>query len=142
MPPESYKRTRRRGIAIISFVVALLVVGSFALWLFQLTAATASSSLGHYYSTGAFYAAEGGLEMAMREINQQNDFDGDSSVSGVPFGTISDNGNAADDPALASGAAFVQQVSTSPPLYRATGRPIQATTPWSTFTRVVEARVE
>ena len=137
MPPKSNKTTRRRGIVILSFVMALLVIGSFALWLFQLTASTSMSSLGHYYSTGAFYAAESGLEMAIREINQSSNFDSDGAI-----GTISDNSNAADDPALVSGAVFVQQVSTSPPLYQATGRPVQATTPWSTFSRVVEARVE
>lgn len=139
MPPRSNKTTRRRGIAIISFVMALLVIGSFALWLFQLTASTSTSSLGHYFSTGAFYAAESVLEMAVRELSASppNDFDSDGTI-----GTISDNGTTADDPALVSGAAFVQQVSTIPPLYEATGRPIQATTPWSTFTRVVEARVE
>lgn len=137
MPLMSNKTTRRRGIAIISFVMALLVIGSFTLWLFQLTASTSTSSLGHYFSTGAFYAAESALEMAVRELTQQNDFDSDGTI-----GTISDNGNAADDPALVSGAAFVQQFSSSPPLYRATGRPVQATTPWSTFRRVVEVRVE
>ena len=137
MPPESNMRIRRRGIAILSFVVAMLVIGTFALWLFQLTASTATSSLGHYFSTGAFYAAESGLEMAIREINQGNDFDSDGTI-----GTISDNGNPADDPALISGAAFVEQTSTSPPLYQATGRPVQTATPWSTFSRVVEARVE
>ncbi len=137
MLPKSNESTRRRGIAIISFVMAMLVIGSFALWLFQLTASTSTSSLGHYFSTGAFYAAESALEMAVREMNETNDIDSDGTI-----GTISDNGNAADDPALVSGAVFVQQVSTSPPLYQATGRPVQATTPWSTFSRVVEARVE
>ena len=134
MPPKSNKTTRRRGIAIISFVMAMLVIGSFALWLFQLTASTSISSLGHYFSTGAFYAAESGLEMAIREINQSNDFDSDGTI-----GTISNNMIDSDDPALVSGAVFV---SSSPPLYLATGRPVQATTPWSTFSRVVEVRVE
>ncbi len=139
MLPKSNKSTRRRGIAIISFVMAMLVIGSFALWLFQLTASTSTSSLGHYFSTGAFYAAESALEMAVREMSETppNDFDSDGTI-----GTISDNGNAADDPALVSGAGFVQQIGTSPPLYEATGRPVQATAPWSTFSRVVEARVE
>ncbi len=137
MLPKSNKSTRRRGIAIISFVMAMLVIGSFALWLFQLTASTSTSSLGHYFSTGAFYAAESALEMAVREMNESNDIDSDGAI-----GTISDNGNAADDPALVSGAGFVQQIGTSPPLYEAAGRPVQATAPWSTFSRVVEARVE
>jgi len=131
-------KVRRRGIAILAFVLAMLVIGSFALWLFQLTASTSSSSLGHYFSTGAFYAAESGLEMGIREINQSNDFDSDGTI-----GTISDNGNAADDPALVSGAVFVEPSPTKGlPWYQATGRPVELTPPWSTFRRVIEARVE
>ena len=124
-------------MAIIGFVVAMLVIGSFALWLFQLTASTATASLGHYYSTGAFYAAESGIEMSLREKNQDNDIDSDGTI-----GTISDNSNNSDDPELATGAVFVEQFSSSPPLYRASGRPSQATIPWSDFRRVVEVRIE
>ena len=135
-------RTRgaqRKGVAIIAFVAAMLVIGSYALWLFQLSAATALSSLSHFYGTGAFYAAESGLEMAMRELNATpaNDFDSDGTI-----GTISDNGNAADDPALTTGRFSVTQTSVSPPLYQATGHPFVTVSPWSGFERVLEIRAE
>lgn len=138
--PDQRPCFSRPGIAVISFVAALLVIGTLALWLFQLTATSSLSALGHYYSTGAFYAAESGLEMALREITQASDLDGDASDSGVPFGTISDNDIDADDPALATGAVCVEQWSTSPERYRATGRPTHPAAPWSTYRRTVEIR--
>lgn len=130
---------RRRGVAIIAFVAALLVIGSYALWLLQLSASTASSSLSYYYGTGAFYAAESGIEMSMRELNASpaNDFDSDGAI-----GTISDNGNTADDPALSTGRFSVTQSSVSPPLYRATGRPDVTAAPWTGFRRILEFRAE
>lgn len=143
MIPDSHRVRgtgwRRRGVAIIAFVAALLVIGSYALWLFQLSAATALSSLSHYYGTSAFYAAESGIEMAIRELNASpaNDFDSDGSI-----GTISDNGNAADDPTLSTGRFTVTQSSVSPPLYQATGRPDVSAAPWSGFRRVLEVRAE
>ncbi len=129
--------SRRGGVAILAFVVALLVIGTFALWLFQLTASTATSTLTHYYSTGIFYAAETGLELSLRELTQPGDIDSDGTV-----GTISDNGNDADDPALAGGSVRVTEVGASPPIYRATGRSGQIVAPWSGYRRVIEARVE
>lgn len=123
-------------MALIAFVAAMLVIGTFALWILQLTAATTTSSLAHYYSTGAFYAAESGLEMAMFELNW-NVTDSDGTI-----GTISDNGNPADDPALTTGAVFVQEIGGSPPVYRANGRPVLTAAPWSDYRRIVEASIE
>ena len=132
-------RRGRRGVAIIAFVAALLVIGSYALWLFQLSASTSLSSLSHFYGTSAFYAAESGIEMSLREHNGSpaNDFDSDGAI-----GTISDNGNPADDPALSTGRVVVTQTSVTPPLYQATGRPDVGTAPWSGFRRIVEVRAE
>lgn len=126
-------------MAVIGFVIALLVIGSFSLWVVQLTSASARSSLSHFYSLGAFYAAESGMEMAMRELNASpaNDIDSDGTI-----GTISNNGNDADDPSLITGSFSVQKVGTSPPIYQATGRPAQSGSPWTSFRRVIEARIE
>ncbi len=127
----------RRGMAVIGFVIALLVIGSFALWLFQLNAASSRSTLSHYYSTGAFYAAEGGLEMALRELNHGNDIDSDGTN-----GTISDNDDPTDDPSVATGVFFVERDEDDPKLYRAVGRPILDGAPWSSYRRVIEIRLE
>ncbi len=125
----------QRGAAVLSFVAALLVIGTLALWLFHLTAVSATATLGHYYSTGAFYAAESGLEMALRELAQANDIDSDGTI-----GTISDNGNDADDPSLATGAVHVSNPAAS--THEATGRPIQSAAPWNDFRRVIEVQAQ
>ena len=127
----------RHGVAVISFVAALLIIGTLVLWLFQLTTTTSTTTLGHYYSTGAFYAAESGIEMAVREVSQGNDIDSDGTI-----GTISDNDNENDDPALASGAFFVQKVGTTPDTFQAIGRPFESSGAWSTCRRVIEAQTE
>ncbi|MBN2562436.1 MAG: hypothetical protein JXQ75_16040 [Phycisphaerae bacterium] len=113
----------RRGVAIIGFVAALLIIGTLVLWLFQLTASTSTASLGHYYSTGAFYAAESGIEMAARELTQGGD------------GTITEK-------VLSTGAFQVEEWSTSPKVYRATGRPVETSAPWNTYRRVIEIQTQ
>ncbi|MFH1418235.1 MAG: hypothetical protein ABII12_08130 [Planctomycetota bacterium] len=139
MTLEPNGKWSRRGVAIVAFVAALLVIGTFALWLFHLTATTAAASLGHYLSTSAFYAAESGIEMAVRELTQTppTDIDSDGTI-----GTISDNGSAADDPTIAGGAFSVERVSTSPPTYRSTGRPDVTAAPYAGFRRVVEIQTQ
>lgn len=133
------RKAGRPAMAVVGFVVMLLVMGSFALWLSHLTGATSRSSVSHLYSTGAFYGAESGMEMALRELNSSpaSDIDSDGTI-----GTISNNGNSADDPSIATGMFFVEKTSASPPLYRATGRPKVTGSPWTTYRRVIEARLE
>ena len=134
-----HRRYQRRGAALVAFVAALLVIGTLVLWVFELTAATSVAALGHYVSTGALYAAESGVEMSAREIGLATDFDNEGTGT---LGTISNNGNSADDPALATGAFYVERTSPSPATYRATGRPPTSHAPWSDFRRVIEFRTE
>ncbi len=128
----------RRGVAVISFVVALLVIGTLVLWLLQLTASTSIAALGHYFGTCSFYAAESGIEMAVRELRQENDIDSDGQV-----GTISHNGDAGDDPAMASGAFYVGETTDYLPIqaYQAIGRPTEASEPWNAYRRMVEIQL-
>jgi hypothetical protein len=130
-------RDLRSGAAIVAFVAAMLIIGTLALWLFQLTASTSVAASGHFLSTGAFYAAESGIEMALRETTHEplSDIDSDGTI-----GTISDNGDLNDDPALATGVVHVEKLPTTPPTYRATGRTIQTTAPWSSYRRVIEVQ--
>ena len=106
-------RHRRPAVAVLSFVVALLVIGTIVLMTVQLTSVGAIGYLGHYDSTGAFYAAESGIEMALKELSDGNDNDTDGTI-----GSISDNGNAGDDPSTATGSFSVQSVAGT---YSATG---------------------
>ncbi len=50
----------------------------------------------------SFYAAEAGLNMAIREFVKDADEDGDTKIGG-----ISDDGNAANDPTLGNAQVFV-----------------------------------
>lgn len=118
---------RRRGAAVLAFVAALLVIGTMVLWTLQWTAVGATGSLGHFSSTGAFYGAESGIEMALREVRLGSDTDSDGTI-----GSISNNGNNADDPALATGSF---RVSVSGTFFTATGT-------WRNYTRVVEIETE
>jgi len=139
IPKHGDVRFHRRGAALVAFIAALLVIGTFVLWAFDMTGTTATTSLSHFLGTGALYAAESGIEMSVREIGLGMDFDNEGTGT---MGTISNNGNSADDPAIAAGRFFVEQTSPSPPTYRATGRPNQAQLPWSNFRRVIEIRTE
>jgi len=124
-------------VAVVAFVAALLIIGTFVLWLFSLTATMNAASLGHLQGMGAFYAAEGGLELSLRELQSDPPADIDSDGT---IGTISDNGNPGDDPALRTGAVCVQAQGTVPETYRAVGRPLQASSLWSGCRRTAETR--
>jgi hypothetical protein len=128
-----------RGVAVVSFVAALLVIGTMVVWLLQVTAATNATYLAHYYGTCALFAAESGVEMALRELNvtPPTDIDSDGTI-----GSISDNGNAADDPQITQGVFTVRKVSDSPPTYRATGRPTSTASPFNTFRRTLEVQTQ
>jgi Tfp pilus assembly protein PilX len=54
-------------------------------------------------STRAFYAAEAGLNMAMRELMRSTDEDGDGGI-----GSISDDNNDANDPTLCGASVRVR----------------------------------
>src|SRR5262245_60389239 len=90
--PHSYKR---RGVLAVAFAVTLLVVATLVLWVFQSTAVSARGTLGHLYTTSAFYAAESGAEFALREVKVGVDLDGDGAV-----GSVSNDGNSGNDPGL------------------------------------------
>ena len=120
-------RADRRGAALVAFVTALMVIATMTLTVLQMTAVGSHSHLAHYRSNGAFYAAESGIEMSMREVNQSSDIDSDGTI-----GSISNNGNAADDPTLVSGSF---SVSVSAKVYTATGT-------WLNYKRSLEATTE
>lgn len=131
--------TARRGAAILAFVTALLVIGSLSLWMFQISASTNDSASGNFFSTGAFYAAESGFEMGLRELNNapSTDIDSDGTI-----GSISDNNNSADDPAVVTGKFYVKRTGTSPVTYRAYGKPVVTASPWCNYQRVLEIQAQ
>lgn len=135
--PNRAPRPLKPGVAVVAFVAALLIIGTFVLWLLSLAVSSSSASLGHLQGCSAFYAAEGGIELALRELSRSPpvDIDSDGTIA-----TISDNGNPADDPATDAAAVYVQRLGTTPPTLRAVGRPSQTASSWSEFRRIVEVR--
>ncbi|MFO0972966.1 MAG: hypothetical protein U1A27_05955 [Phycisphaerae bacterium] len=117
----------RRGVALLAFVTALLVVGVMVSWLSYLSGSTSLSYLGHYFSSGALYAAESGQDMAMREYKSGADYDGDGTA-----GTISNDGNDGNDPTLVSGSFHV---SVSTKKYTSIGL-------WQNHRRVTEVTIQ
>lgn len=120
-PDSREPRQSRRGVTMLAFVAAMLVIGAMALWLAQVTAVSGLGYLGHFLSSGAFYASESGNELAMRELKINADIDGNAVA-----GTIS------NAPALPNGSIVV---TVSGKVYTSTGT-------WQNHVRVTETTLQ
>lgn len=78
---------------MLAFVAAMLVVGVMSLWLAQVTAATGLGYLGHFLSSGAFYASESANDLAMREIKLNADIDGNGAIGTISSAPALPNGS-------------------------------------------------
>jgi hypothetical protein len=96
------RNAQRRGAAVVAMVVAMLVTTLIILGLVLGGARDQDLSLRRLETIRAFYAAEAGANMSIREILLNVDCDGDGGV-----GTISDDGNAANDPTIGAAQVFV-----------------------------------
>ena len=105
-PSQAHNLFRRRaraaaGIAtvIVLVFVQLAIVGSI------LTGARdQDTSVQRLDTVRAFYAAEAGMNMAIREMISNSDEDGDTVI-----GTISNDGNAANDPVIGPARVYVSK---------------------------------
>jgi Tfp pilus assembly protein PilX len=88
-------RRARRGGAGIAVVIVLVVLQLVVVGVVLGGARDQGIAVSRLDSVRAFYAAEGGMNMALREIMLATDADADGTV-----GTISDDGNPANDPAF------------------------------------------
>lgn len=118
---------RRRGVAMLAFVAAMLTLSLLILWLSHQVGTASLSYMGHYLSSGALYAADSGGEMTMRELKQAADLDGDGAT-----GTISNDGNAGNNPSLASGSFYVTNSDTKYVSYGV----------WQGYRRVTEITIQ
>jgi hypothetical protein len=100
------KRTRRGSASVVLLVV---VVAAELLVLSRVTGGARDHDLSvrRLETLRAFYAAEGGMNMALREAIAGTDADGDGAA-----GSISSDGNGANDPSF-SGAAVSVSTTTS-----------------------------
>ncbi len=85
----------RRGAAGIAVIVVLVILQIALVGAVLAGARGHDATARHLESLRASYAAEAGVNMAVRELRLDTDFDGDGTI-----GTISDDGNDANDPAL------------------------------------------
>lgn len=92
----------RRGAAAIVMVVLLLVVSIIVIGTTISGARDQDLSVRRVETIQAFYAAEAGMNMAIREVVNDTDEDGDGEV-----GTISDDGNGANNPAIGAAKVYV-----------------------------------
>ncbi len=95
-------RRSRRGTVLVAIVAFLLLSEITVMGLVLNTARHQYLAVDRLDTIRAFYASEGGMNMAIREVMINNDEDGDGVV-----GTISDDSNSTNDPSIGDGTTFV-----------------------------------
>jgi hypothetical protein len=91
---------------ILMLVIAELLITSAVLG----SALDQDATLGRIESLRAFYAAEAGLNMSVRELMVGADENGDGTI-----GTVSNDGSATSDTTLEGGATFSVTISAGSP---------------------------
>lgn len=107
----------RRGAAAIIAVVLMVVVGVVFTGMVLGAARHHDLTVERVRTAQAFYAAEAGMNMAMREIMSNADDDGDGTI-----GSISDDDDDATDPDVGVGAVVVTLQSGAQLTVTSTGR--------------------
>jgi hypothetical protein len=96
------------GSAIVAMIVVLVIAELVIIGIVLGGARDQDLSMRRMESTHAFYAAEAGINMAMREYADQADYDNDGAI-----GSISNDGNAANDPQLGPATLSVSLATVS-----------------------------
>lgn len=96
MTPPTAKRVRR-GTAAIGVIIALVLLQLTVVGMVMAGAREHDLTTKRLDTLRAFYAAEGGVNMAVRELTVATDADGDGVV-----GSISADGVDSDDPVIGS----------------------------------------
>jgi len=100
--PGLYGNSRDRGMAAIAVITLMLLLSLVVMGMVHGTARDQSLTVSRVETIQAFYAAEAGMNMAIRELSEDTDEDGDGTV-----GTISDDSDDATDPVLGGGRVMV-----------------------------------
>jgi hypothetical protein len=93
---------QRRGAVAVAAVAAMVVLGLAIVGFVVATATDAGVTVNRADAMRAFYAADGGMNMAFRELMTNADCDGDGTI-----GTISNDGDPNDDPTIGGGRVSV-----------------------------------
>lgn len=99
----------RRGAALIAVVVVLVIVDVAVITIVLGGARDHLLTVQRVQTIEAMYAAEAGSNMSIREMMFNTDYDGDGAV-----GSISDDGNAANDPSLGRAQFYVATSAGTP----------------------------
>ena len=100
----------RRATIAISMIIVLVVVNLVIISIVIGGARDHDLTIKRIETIQSFYAAEAGMNMAIRELMNNADEDGDGGV-----GTISDDGNAANDPTFGQAQVVVIVAVAGPP---------------------------
>jgi len=92
----------RRGTVLVAIVAFLLLSEVAIIGLVLNTARHQYLAVDRLDTVRSFYASEGGMNMAVREVLINVDEDGDGVI-----GTISDDANGTNDPKIGDGRVFV-----------------------------------
>jgi Tfp pilus assembly protein PilX len=106
---DTRSRPRRRGAAVVAVVVLMLIVALVIVGMVTGGARDQGLTVRRLQTVQAFYAAEAGMYMALREVKVNTDEDSDGGV-----GTISDDSNDGTDPQIGSGYAVVTSSYAAP----------------------------
>ena len=96
----------RRGVVIVVLVVVMLIIELVIVNGVIGGARDHDLTVWRMQTVESFYAAEAGLNMAIREFVKDADEDGDTKIGG-----ISDDGNAANDPDPGNAQFFVNSTT-------------------------------
>jgi hypothetical protein len=92
----------RRGSVGVAVILILVLVQVAVVSVVLSGARDQDTTVRRLESVRAFYAAEAGMNMAIREVRENNDEDGDGGI-----GSISDDGNDANNPSLGQASVWV-----------------------------------
>lgn len=97
----------RRGSALITVLIIVMVLGFTIVGVVGVGARNQMLSMHRISTARAFYAAEAGMNMAMRELAIGLDEDGDGTIGG-----ISDDGDNNNNPTIGGAQVFVSVQNT------------------------------
>jgi hypothetical protein len=112
---------RRRGVAAAGMLVVMLVVSTVVVAIVLGGARDQGLTVNRLETIRAFYAAEAGMNMAIRELMVNTDLDSDGAIGG-----ISADGNDNNDPTIGAGRVHVTRVVSGQTTLTSQGRSGQA----------------
>ena len=103
------KASDRTGTVIVVFIVVLIMVELIIVTMVTSASRDHDLTVHRAFTVEAFYAAEAGVNMAVRELMEDSDEDGDGTI-----GSISDDSNDANDPTLGNARFLVTSTPDTP----------------------------